>query len=84
MRRDPFQKAAPVECLDARAPESSHSEREPLQRRVRILHLFEHQHGELREPELTGQKQPDRAGPCDDHVIDHDVLLLGFLERRTR
>ena len=75
LRRDLFQQAAPVEGFDARAPEPSHSEREPLQGRVRILQLFEHQHGELREPQLAGQEQADRAGPGDDHVVDHGVLL---------
>ena len=42
---------------------------------MRILQLFKHQHGELREPQLAGQEQADRAGPCDDHVVDQGVLL---------
>jgi len=73
LRRNLFQEAAPVKRLDARAPEPPHPKREPLQRRVRILQLFEHQHGELREPQLAGQEEADRAGPGDDYVVDHGL-----------
>jgi hypothetical protein len=45
---------------------------------VRILQLFKHEHGELREPQLAGQEQADRAGTCDDHVVDQVSSWLGL------
>lgn len=68
--RNRVQEAASVKHFDAGAPEASHAKREPLQSGVRISSLFEDQHGELREPELAGEEQADRAGPRDDDVVD--------------
>ncbi len=75
LRRDLLDEAAPVEGLDARPPQPAHAERQPLQRRARILQLFEHQHRTLGEPQLAGQEQPDRAGPGDDHVVDQAIVI---------
>ena len=46
----------------AGTPEPSQSKREPFQRRMWIRELFEHKHGELREPQLAGEEETDRAG----------------------
>ncbi len=43
---------------------------------MRIRQLFEHQHGELREPQLAREEQADWASSRDDHVVDHGVLSL--------
>ena len=70
LRRDLLEQPAPVERFDARAPEPAHSKRQPLQGRVGILGLLEHQHRELGEPQLARQEEPDRPGPGDDHVVE--------------
>jgi hypothetical protein len=69
-----LQKPAAVERLDAGTPEPSQSKRELLQRRTWIRELLEHQHGELREPQLAGEEEADGAGSRDDHVVDQGVL----------
>lgn len=48
---------------------------------MRILQLFEHQHGALRESQLAGQEQAYWAGPRDDHVVDQGVLSAQVLVR---
>ncbi|WP_167595118.1 hypothetical protein [Collimonas pratensis] len=37
--------------------------------------MFQHQHRDLCEPELTGKKQADRAGAGNHDVINHRKIL---------
>jgi hypothetical protein len=43
-----------------------------------MLQLFEHGHRKLRKPQLASEEQADRAGPCDDHVVNQGVLSRVF------
>ena len=60
---------------------AAHAERKPLQGRVRVFGLLQHQHREVCEAQLTGEKQADRAGAGNHDVIEyrakvvHELLL---------
>ncbi len=74
-RRDGVQQAAAIEGLDGGHGEAAQSERQPLQRRARVLGLLQHQHREPCEAQLARQQQADRTGAGNHDIIQQKTDL---------
>ena len=68
--RDVVQQPATVEGFEGGRRKAAHPERKPLQGRVRVLGLLQHQHREVREAQLAGEKQADGAAAGNHDIIE--------------
>jgi hypothetical protein len=67
--RDVSQHSTTVEGLDRSSRKAAHSERQPLQRRVWVFGLLQHQHRGTRKAKFTGQEQADWASARNDNIV---------------
>jgi hypothetical protein len=71
--------SAAVEGFDGGRRKAAHAEQKSLQGGARVLGFLQHQYREVREAQLTGEKQPDGTG-----AGNHDVIDQRKIPRRLR
>jgi hypothetical protein len=76
------QPSAAIERVEAGSRQAAHPERQPLQGRVWVFGLLQHQHRQIGQTQLTGQEQADGASAGDYDVIDHGRVLQTHFAHR--
>ena len=71
------QQTPTIEGFDGWSGKPTQAEGKPLQGRVWLLSLLQHQNRDVHEPQLAGEKQADRAASGDHDVIDPQGASLG-------
>ncbi len=74
-RCDLVQHPATIEGFDAGRRKAAHAERQPLQRRMRVGGLLQHQDREPCKPQLAGKHQADGPGTGNHDIMGKVVVV---------